>query len=235
MEILQQKRQITNARQELIKRKASFVESPLKVFLRRLGLMKGIAVGDIVKSWDLLLTLNFIEMELTKKSSILDIGCYASEAIVALHKLGYMSLTGVDLNPNLKDMPFQGIVKYELGDFMHTTFPDASFDAITSISVIEHGFDGVSLVREMSRLLKPNGFFIASFDYWPEKIDTTGTKFFGMDWKIFSREDIIEFIEIAEEYGLIPFGDMRFESQEKVIDCGGKNYTFGWIVLQKSE
>lgn len=234
MEVLQHKLQISDARRKLIKREVSFLASPLTNFLKRLGLVRGVALGDVVKSWDLLLTLNFIEQHLSKEKSILDIGCYASEAIVSLHKLGYVNLTGVDLNQDLKRMPFQETIRYEINNFMHTKFSDASFDAITSISVIEHGFDEVPLLTEMSRLLKPGGFFIASFDYWPEKIDTEGTKFFGMDWNIFSKEDITKFIKAAQEYGLFPFGDMRFLAKDQVIDCGGKQYTFGWLVLQKS-
>lgn len=234
MEVLQNKAQITSARQELIRKKASSIDTPLQLIFRRLGLAHGIAVGDKVKSWDLLSTLNFIERHIHKDAPILDIGCYASEVIIALHKLGYSDLTGVDLNPGLEKMPYQDFICYEISDFMHTEFADASFEAITSISVIEHGFDGKSLLREMSRLLKPGGYFIASFDYWPEKIDTTGTKFFGMDWKIFSKQEVAEFISEAEGYGLFPSGEMRYEGKDKAIECGGKQYTFGWLVLRKS-
>ena len=48
---------------------------------------------------------------------IADIGCYASEVLVALCKLGHTDLTGIDLNPKLGDMPFQGAIKYEVSDF----------------------------------------------------------------------------------------------------------------------
>ena len=79
----------------------------------------------------------------------------------------------------------------------------------------------------MSRLLQVGGYFIASFDYWPDKIDTSGTKFFGMEWLIFSRNDVADFIKQAAYYGLKPFGELNFESQEAPIECGGKKYTFG--------
>ena len=192
------------------------------------------AIGDMLKSWDVLSTVNFLEDHVKKNESILDIGCYASEVIVTLHKLGYSDLTGVDLNMGLRKMPYQDSIKYETVDFMHTKFEDASFQAITSISVIEHGFDGQSLLKEMSRLLKPNGYFIASLDYWPEKINTTGIKYFGMDWKIFSRDEISRFITEAADYGLFPVGEMMYDAKNSPIDCGGKQYTFAWLALKKS-
>ena len=116
---------------------------------------------------------------------------------------------------------------------MHTKFADSSFRAITSISVIEHGFDGPSLLKEISRLLKPNGYFIASFDYWPEKIDTTRIKFFGMDWMVFSKQDVEGFVNEAAKYALFPIGKMEFSAREKVINWGGQQYTFAWLALEK--
>lgn len=234
MEVLQDKLQISKARQELIRKGASFAESPMISLMRRLGLWRGLALGDVLKSWDVLSTVDFLESHVQKNEPILDIGCYASELIVALHKLGYENLTGADLNPNLQKMAYQDSICYEITDFMHTKFEDASFQAITSISVIEHGFEGRSLLKEMSRLLKPNGYFIASFDYWPEKIDTAGIKFFGMDWKIFSKDEIVNFITEAAGYGLFPVGEMMYGGKDKPIDCGGKQYTFAWLALTKS-
>ena len=105
---------------------------------------------------------------------------------------------------------------------------------ITSISVIEHDFNAQALLKEMSRLLMPGGHFIASFDYWPEKIDTTGTQFFGMDWKIFSKDEVASFVSEAALYGFTPAGEMHYAGKDKPIDCAGKQYTFGWLALTKS-
>lgn len=235
MEVLQSKSQIASARHVLIKKGVSSIESSLCALLRRFGLVRGVVLGDQLKSWDVLGTLNFIEQHVQTNEPILDIGCYASEIIVALHKSDYTNLTGADLSPALKQMPYQNAIHYEHTNFMHTTFADSIFKAVTAISVIEHGFDGKSLLNEMSRILKLGGYFIASFDYWPEKIDTTGIKFFGMDWKIFSKDEISSFVSEAAGYGLYPVGEMTYTGCDKPIDCVGKQYTFGWLVLTKVE
>ena len=237
LEVLQNKLQIGKARQELIEKGISHVDAPdskIRALLRRLGLVRGVVIGDMVKSWDVLATAKFLEQNVKMDAPILDIGCFASEIIVSLHKLGYSNLTGADLNPDLRKMPFQEHIRYEMVNFMHTKFEDASFQAITSISVIEHDFDGDALLKEVARLLRPGGFFIASFDYWPDKIDTSGTRFFDMDWKIFSQSEIGAFIGDAAGHGLTPVGNMAYEGKDRPIDCAGRQYTFGWLVLTKS-
>ena len=233
MEVLQNKPQIEQARKELKKLGVPALDSSFVTLLRRLGLVKRMSVGDQVKSWDVLATLEFIKEHVAKDEAVLDIGCYASEVPVALHKLGYTNISGADLNPDLQKMPYSDVINYVKTNFMHTQFENASFNAITATSVIEHGFEPEPLLKEMSRLLKNKGYFIASFDYWPEKIDTSKTKFFGMDWLIFSQEDVEDFVKKASEYGLKPVGDMNFSAGDKVIDCADKMYTFGWLVLQK--
>ena len=134
-----------------------------------------------------------------------------------LHELGYSRLSGIDLNPDLVKMPFADAIDYRVGNFHHTGFLDASFDAITAVSVIEHGFDGPRLLAEISRLLKPGGVLLASVDYWQSKVDTTGLMTFGLTWDIFSEMDLRRFIKDAEDYGLQALGSMDFASVERTI------------------
>lgn len=205
--------------------------------LRRLGipeLLRGVSVGDPIKSWDVLNTARFIRERLPRETPVLDVGAYASEILSVLHRMKYSNLAGVDLNPRIKRMPFSDRIRYEVADFMTTPFPDGSFGAITAISVIEHGFRSVQLLREVSRLLRPGGYFIASFDYWPEKVDTAGMDIFGMDWKIFSMGEVLTFIEEARMQGLSYCGDIDLEAAERVINWEGKEYTFAWLALQKN-
>ena len=117
---------------------------------------------------------------------------------------------------------------------MRTDFPAGFFAAITAISVIEHGFDARALFAEMGRLLKAGGHFIASFDYWPQKISTDGIDLFGMSWTIFSRPEVEDLIEMARSYGFTPLASSDFESADRPINCMERDYTFAWMALVRA-
>ena len=234
-QVLQQKRQVDDARQELRRRHISCLSGPLpfRYILRTLGVGIPAAVGYRIKSWDVLATVSFIEEHLPRTAKILDLGANTSEILAILHRVGYADLVGVDIAPEVARMPYAESIRYVEGDFMHTSFGGSSFDALTAISAIEHGYDGDALFRECTRLLRPGGYLILSFDYWPEKIDTTGTLLYGMTWQIFSREEASELVESARKYGLEPTGDIDLDAADQVVQWGKWKYTFAWLALRK--
>lgn len=54
--------------------------------------------------------------------------------------------------------------------------PDASFDVIVSFEMIEHIYEQEAFLKEVARLLKPDGLFIISSPNRPEYSDRTGYK-----------------------------------------------------------
>ena len=201
--------------------------------LHKFRLVKQVNIGNYRKSWDVLETVQFLKENVPLDAPILDIGAYTSELPCILYRLSYKNLTGIDLNPKLKQMPYADKIHYIIGDFMQTSFEDESFNIVTAVSVIEHGYKGQQLLSEISRILKHGGHFIASVDYWPEKIDTSGIKPFGMDWKIFSENELRSFIKEAEKFGFKPCGAMDFNASEQTVKWNGRKYTFAWIALKK--
>lgn len=191
-------------------------------------------IGDKFKSWDLEIAIDIIDQNLKKNSNILDIGSFCSEMCPSLSMLGYKNLYAIDLNAKILEQPFADRIHYAVGDFYHTAAPDASFHAVTAISVIEHGYDPDTMFAEISRVLKSGGLFIASYDYWPEKISTQHVVSFGMDWIIFSRTEVESMIEHAAKYDLELLGTQRdYASNEPHIRYNGFNYTFGLVVFKK--
>ncbi|MGH7702669.1 MAG: class I SAM-dependent methyltransferase [Gemmatimonadales bacterium] len=236
LHVLQSKAEIAAARATLELRGLSCLIIPRPsdgVFGKLLGLTKSQAIGDVRKSWDVLRTADFIEARFPKDARVLDLGAYNSEILPVLHRMGFRRLTGIDLNPGLARMPYGEVIRWQLGDFLSAPFPDGSFDIVTAISVIEHDFDADRLMSEVSRLLVPDGCFLTSFDYWPDKILTDGIRIFDMSWTIFSRQDVQAMVERAAAHGLVPEGELTFGGGEPTIHFSDRDYTFAWIVLRK--
>jgi SAM-dependent methyltransferase len=78
---------------------------------------------------------------------------------------GYDSVVLLDLSgaqieaarERLRDDPRYEVVE---GDAFHLPFPDASFDAVVCIRVIHHFEDPRPAIREMARVLKPEGTLV---------------------------------------------------------------------------
>lgn len=233
LEVLKSEKEIAKARLEMRGRGVSRLPDPWVCrILKRAGL-SGFLHGDYVKSWDVWRTAFFLEKHLSKELPVIDLGAYKSEILPVLYRLGYTRLHGVDLNPRLRTHPHQESIQYTVCDFFSTPFESGSFSAVTSISAIEHGLNLPKLLSEVSRLLRPGGFFLCSTDYWPEKLDSTGINMLGMEWTIFSNTELRWVLDSARAVGLDPVGPLDFEAAKPVIRCSGKAYTFAWFVLIK--
>ncbi|HAU66064.1 MAG: Methyltransferase UBIE/COQ5 [Candidatus Uhrbacteria bacterium GW2011_GWF2_39_13] len=100
-----------------------------------------------------------------KVEDILDLGCGAGRNLIPLTKEGF-ELSGLDLAPEglkfIKDDLKKNRLKADLnvGSF-HKKFPynAASFDAIVSVQVLQHGTEKQILeaIEEMKRTLRSNG------------------------------------------------------------------------------
>jgi len=199
----------------------------------RMGLRSTAALGGWLKSWDVQKTAEFASENLQKEQPLLDIGAYASEILCVLSKMGFEHLNGIDLNPDLDAAASKTGFQSRIADYYDSGYPDRSFRAVTAISVIEHGFRETPLCREVSRLLVPGGYFVASFDYWPEKLDTSDVSLFGMDWRIFSKEDVRSLLKTAADHGLSPVGNVDLDAVTPVVQWAGRSYTFAWMALRK--
>jgi SAM-dependent methyltransferase len=186
------------------------------------------------KNWDHLAAVSTILARTAPSARILDAGAeFYSNVLPALFVYGYRDLHGINLS--FSGPARRGPIRYIAGDLTHTPFADDSFDAITSLSVIEHGVPLESYFREMYRLLKPGGVLITSTDYYPDPIDTGGLVAHGSPIKIFSKPEIQAALSLAHDAGLEPTGNIDLECKEKPIrwEPYGLEYSFVIFTLQK--
>lgn len=108
-------------------------------------------------------------LQLPGGAKVFDLCCGMGRHSLALSHLGY-AVTGMDLSEVLlgeaKRLDKEGRVRWVHGD-MRTVPLDEKFDAVvnlfTSFGYFEHDADNERVLREMERLLKPDGRFLIDF------------------------------------------------------------------------
>ena len=141
-----------------------------------------IAVVPEAKEWgNLSGALDFIhDRNISRRSKLLDIGCYTGSLIHNLNQLGYHDVYGIDLDKSSihrgsKIYPkLVGRLKYYDGVVL--PYENNTFDLVTMFDVLEHISDVEKfLSEEVRRVLKPAGMLIFQ----------TPNKFTNIPWEIF--------------------------------------------------
>ena len=192
-----------------------------------------------------------------RESFVLDVGCYESPILPMLKRLGFFNLYGCDLvlksDSNSKLTNMSSLVYHEdyepiaemyndksyqlsIRNLEDTNYSDQMFDYVTSLSVIEHGINIEKYLREMSRIIKNNGYLLTSTDYWPDKlVNNKNVLSKGTPDNIFSRDEIENLVAIAEKSGLKLIEPIDFEYKDKVVRWNsiGLDFTFIFFAMRK--
>jgi SAM-dependent methyltransferase len=172
--------------------------------LRRLGLP---VHRDLPKNWDTLAALAAVLRHSDPTGRVLDAGAALySTILAALWRYGYQQLVGINLE--FATPLRRGPVRFQHGDLTATGFATASFDAITCLSVIEHGVDLGGYFQEAARLLRPGGLLVTSTDYSRRPLDTAGLRAYGAPVHVFTPQEVSAAIELARGFGLEPTGPL---------------------------
>jgi ubiquinone/menaquinone biosynthesis C-methylase UbiE len=104
-----------------------------------------------------------------KGKKILDIACGPGIMINALRQRGYQ-ITAVDAAPEMvaraKEEHKEGSdLTIEVGDVYSLKYPDASFDVVTAMGLVEYLADEPKAYKEIVRVLKPGGIVAISYPY----------------------------------------------------------------------
>lgn len=151
-----------------------------------------------------------------KGGKLLDVGCLNSPlCLIAQKQYPTAEITLLDFAPHVINYFYNNYL-YEtvLSDCCHTPFQDNTFDYITAGELIEHQDEPKDLVKEMARILKPNGIFALST---PDR-EANNERGAGYHIWSFKEEDIKEFLE--------PYGEVKTEILEKSQNV---NYIIGFL------
>ncbi|PXX55555.1 3-demethylubiquinone-9 3-methyltransferase [Nocardia tenerifensis] len=100
-----------------------------------------------------------------KGKKVLDVGCGGGFTTEYLAARG-ASVSGVDPAPRLIDAARAHAeqqklwIDYQVGSGERLPHPDAAFDIVTCVDVLEHVADPARTVREIARVLAPGGIFL---------------------------------------------------------------------------
>lgn len=92
---------------------------------------------------------------------LLDVGCSSGAFLHTACRLGYQA-EGVEPSADAAQTAREAGLKVFTGYLEQANFPDATFDAITLIEIVEHLRDALGLMRECARILKPGGVVLVT-------------------------------------------------------------------------
>jgi SAM-dependent methyltransferase len=220
---------------------ASWMNSVLKSYdevdiaVRQVQMLGLPVMSDPPKNWDSLAALSAILHHCLPTDPIFDAGGETYSVIAPwLSLYGFRNLTVGNI---AFGMPFRiGDIQYQYVDITATRFPDCSFQAITCLSVIEHGVDVDLFFQEAFRLLRAGGLLIVSTDYYETTIDCRNQVAFGVPIRVFNKEELLALIDLARTRGLAITGELDPSSQDKVVYWRDYDlrYTFVALAFQKA-
>ena len=169
-----------------------------------------------------MLTFDFNRININPEGTMLDLGCGEGRHIFGLmEKFPDLKCIGLDPHIESLDKAFEGLkflesisntkTNFLSGSAYSLPFSDDSFDLVICSEVLEHLHDYKDAIKEINRVLKPGGQFLASVPAeFPEKICWLLSEAYqnqpGGHLRIFKKNKLIK--EVAEH-------NFSFESSQR--------------------
>lgn len=104
-----------------------------------------------------------------KDLKVLDVGCGKGWNLRYLREAGYEGAWGVDVNEEALEVAESHGIPVDHGFLHEIGYSEGQFDVVLSDQVIEHLEEPRPVLREIARILNPNGFFwcsVPNVDAW---------------------------------------------------------------------
>jgi len=148
------------------------------------------------------------------KKSVLEIGCGNGKDSI-LFAIAGLDVTGIDIVPEAIELAQENAkkagvkVEFQEGDVESLSFPDSTFDAVFTLSVL-HSTDIEKSLSEIDRVLNPKGLAFIYIYSDVQKIDKEETVFITVD----------EFIKLLKDFTIT---DIYTNQEEEYDEVGEKH------------
>lgn len=127
------------------------------------------------------------ERRLGRRGRFLDVGCGRGEVVRAAQERGWQA-EGCDLSAEFVRYAREvNGVEAHAATLEQMRYPDASFDAVTLVEVIEHLYEPAATARELSRVVRPGGLVYLSTPNEESIYQSLGNLYYkarGRDWVV---------------------------------------------------
>lgn len=186
------------------------------------------------KNWDVLGAVAVVVERCGHRARVMDAGAARySTVLPALRLYGLRDLSGINLE--FGRVTRRGPVAFRPGDVTATGLPPGSLDAVTCMSVIEHGVDVGAFLAESARVLRPGGVLVVSTDYDRDPPDTGDHAAYGRGVHIFGPAEVHRIVEEAGTLGLHLVGELDLAHAERPVHWAryGLDYTFLLLTFER--
>lgn len=185
---------------------------------------------DRPKNWDAAGAVRTVLEHAGRDARVLDAGSSRYSPVLPWLRLyGLRDLLGINLEFG-REFRRDG-VRFRHGDVTATGLADASLDALTCLSVVEHGVALPSFFAEAARVLRPGGVLSLSTDYAREAPDTSGLRAYGVPVRVFGPTDLRSMVEIADGVGLDLIGELDPAHRESPVHWRRMGLRFTFVLL----
>lgn len=165
-------------------------------------------VGYILDSWD------FMNVE-----KILDVGCGNGRALVQAYKRGAEHLAGLDISKKMIAEAKKNIPEADLknGSAINMrSWKDDTFSHVMSVEALYYVDEPMDAIKEIRRVLKPDGMVAVAIDYYEENIGThSWAEAIGLDIVLLSEQD---WAQMFMDAGFTDIGLTRIIRNEHVTN-----------------
>lgn len=194
-------------------------------------------------NWDDQLFRNLIVSYMRPEHSILDLGAGAGIVSQMNFKGLAEKVCGVDPDPRVENNPY--LDEGRIGFGQDIPYPDATFDIVFADNVLEHIDSPDDVLREISRVLKPGGYFLGKtpnkYHYMPMIARITPHWFHQFVNKLRGREVVDTFPtryrinepksvrNYASKNGFNVHDIQLIEGRPEYLRMSALSYLLGWL------